>query len=351
MDGFGRSLVCNNLDECEIGSHNCHASAVCSDTVGSFECACLNGFTGNGTSCVDTDECQQEGFCGDNSICFNIIGGANCVCEDGYSEDSSGNCADLDECDIGDFSCTENSECKNTEGSYTCECAAGYTANGDACEDIDECNPASGFNMLEICDAGNAICINLPGTVECKCKDGYASDENGDCSDVDECIDVEGTCSTMQTCTNTIGSFECGCNDGWIIFDGINEPFCAEIDECAHENFNNCDTNALCTNTEGSYTCECLDGFTGDGTEGNCTDSAITEGVDECAEGTHDCDLSTTVCEDTEDSFICNCKPRYVPTSEANTCTFDLDSCDARADLGVAWKGRGSRLELIHEKT
>ena len=62
MDDSERSLVCNNLDECEIGSHNCHASAVGSDALGSFECACLNGFTGNGTSCVDIDECQQDGF-------------------------------------------------------------------------------------------------------------------------------------------------------------------------------------------------------------------------------------------------------------------------------------------------
>ena len=248
MDGFGRSLICDNLNECELESHNCHASAVCSDTFGSFECDCLNGFTGDGTSCVDTDECLTDGFCGDNSICINIIGGANCVCEDGYT------------------------------------------------------------------------------------------DSDGGCTDIDECANIELACGNMHTCTNTVGSFECGCDDGWFAIPGINDGECTDIDECVNENFNDCDVNAVCNNIDGSYECECIDGFTGDGLEGNCVADVVVA-IDECAEGTHDCDLTTTVCEDTDDSFVCNCKPRYIPTSAANACAFDNDSCDSKADLGVNWKG------------
>ena len=42
----------SDINECAInGSHNCHKHANCSNVVGSFNCSCLNGFTGNGTFC------------------------------------------------------------------------------------------------------------------------------------------------------------------------------------------------------------------------------------------------------------------------------------------------------------
>ena len=41
----------SDIDECASSAHNCDSSATCTNTVGSFTCACNAGFYGNGTSC------------------------------------------------------------------------------------------------------------------------------------------------------------------------------------------------------------------------------------------------------------------------------------------------------------
>ena len=39
---------CIDIDECETELDNCHENANCSDTVGSFECTCVEGYEGDG---------------------------------------------------------------------------------------------------------------------------------------------------------------------------------------------------------------------------------------------------------------------------------------------------------------
>ncbi len=43
-----------DIDECERGTHDCHDNATCTDTDGSYDCACLQGYIGNGTYCERT---------------------------------------------------------------------------------------------------------------------------------------------------------------------------------------------------------------------------------------------------------------------------------------------------------
>lgn len=40
-----------DIDECSDNSHNCHLSATCTNTVGSFTCSCNAGYTGDGITC------------------------------------------------------------------------------------------------------------------------------------------------------------------------------------------------------------------------------------------------------------------------------------------------------------
>ena len=60
-----------NLDDC-------HDQAMCTNTPGSFSCACNTGWTGNGTSCEGTPACAPRrcttlnlDYCTSNSKCLN----------------------------------------------------------------------------------------------------------------------------------------------------------------------------------------------------------------------------------------------------------------------------------------
>ena len=38
-------------NECTMGTNNCHANAECTDIPGSFSCACVDGYSGDGVDC------------------------------------------------------------------------------------------------------------------------------------------------------------------------------------------------------------------------------------------------------------------------------------------------------------
>lgn len=40
-----------DVDECTLYVDNCDANATCTDTIGSFQCACYSGHTGSGVTC------------------------------------------------------------------------------------------------------------------------------------------------------------------------------------------------------------------------------------------------------------------------------------------------------------
>jgi hypothetical protein len=41
-----------DVDECELEIHNCDVNAECIDTVGSYECVCNQGYSGDGINCT-----------------------------------------------------------------------------------------------------------------------------------------------------------------------------------------------------------------------------------------------------------------------------------------------------------
>ena len=132
-----------DIDECAEGTHNCDEGAKCNNTNGSFTCTCMEGYTGNGTTCVDNDECDLGTNNCDQKIrhgspysydyiaalCTNTIGSFTCTCPEGYN-DKYGNgsgCNDIDECKGGMHQCGDHGSCQNWYGTYTCHCNRHYT--------------------------------------------------------------------------------------------------------------------------------------------------------------------------------------------------------------------------------
>lgn len=45
-------FVLVDVNECEIGAHNCDMHASCVNVPGSFKCSCKEGWVGNGIKCI-----------------------------------------------------------------------------------------------------------------------------------------------------------------------------------------------------------------------------------------------------------------------------------------------------------
>ena len=104
-----------------------------------------------------------------NAACTNSAGTFSCACNSGYTGDGTA-CSDIDECSIGVHNCHANAACTNSAGTFSCACNSGYTGDGTACSDIDECSTG-----VHNCDA-NAACRNSAGTFSCACNSGYTGD-------------------------------------------------------------------------------------------------------------------------------------------------------------------------------
>ncbi|KAG2469268.1 FBLN1 protein, partial [Polypterus senegalus] len=211
----GRS--CEDIDECEIGTHNCAPDFVCQNTQGSFRC-------------------RPKTQCGN-----------------GFIQDALGNCIDINECVGSSNPCPTGQSCLNTVGSFSCHrnalnCGRGYhlKEDGTRCVDIDECSDST-----QPCGEGH-ICINSPGTYRCECSVGYYFDSiSRTCLDVNEC----DTNPCSQECANVYGSYQCYCRRGYQLSD-VDGITCEDIDECALPNGGHICTYR-CINVPGSFQCTC----------------------------------------------------------------------------------------------
>ncbi|XP_077993148.1 uncharacterized protein LOC144447116 [Glandiceps talaboti] len=311
--------TCVDVDECDRAIHLCDIAATCTNTIGSYNCTCNAGYRGDGFSCTNINECDEEKPCDTRADCTDTIGSYTCKCHDGYEGTGlKGECQDIDECVRNLHDCLDIlGMCENTLGSYRCTCIVGYEGDGKTtCDDVDECNETNSYP--NDCHR-DAKCKNTIGSYQCQCKDGFVG--NGvDCVDTDECATGVHTCDENAACINTPGSYSCVCNTGYE-GDG-HEGDCEDIDECSDKT-HRCDTYANCTNLDGSYTCECHEGFTGNGL--SCTD--INECLDEV-----ECHDTRANCINEIGSYRCECRIGYDGNGsvcdDINECVENIDGCE-----------------------
>ncbi|KAF8819695.1 calcium binding egf domain-containing protein [Cardiosporidium cionae] len=96
------------------------------------------GFSGNGFTCVDINECQENpNICNHDSMCINIKGSYRCICQNKLTIAGSllcrTACEDIDECAAGLSSCDSSAKCINTNGGYLCSCLEDYDGDGRTC--------------------------------------------------------------------------------------------------------------------------------------------------------------------------------------------------------------------------
>ncbi|XP_060272284.1 adhesion G protein-coupled receptor E3-like isoform X1 [Ovis aries] len=200
------SFQVTDVNEC-LDTQACPSKATCTDTVGSYFCACKSGYESSngkrhfndpGVTCIDKNECLNSTACPLTATCKNTRGSYLCVCNPGFETPdggtqfigSRGTCIDKNEC-LNSTACPLTATCKNTRGSYLCVCNPGFetpdrraqfTGSRGTCIDKNEClNPA-------LCSP-TARCKNTRGSYLCVCNPGFETPDGGT-----QFTDSGGTC-------------------------------------------------------------------------------------------------------------------------------------------------------------
>ncbi|KAM4807722.1 pro-epidermal growth factor [Rhinophrynus dorsalis] len=180
-------------DESGCTEIHCDINAHCVPSQDGPRCQCLEGFTGNGKSCHDIDECTLYiTACSPlQAECMNTDGGYICKCLDGYTGNGL-QCLDIDECSLGTHRCGENVLCTNTEGNYTCTHTNGlpgtahsFSGSSTTASTSTNLTSPAGKEFMRECPSSHdgfcfngGVCIHFPELREygCRCVLGYVGE-------------------------------------------------------------------------------------------------------------------------------------------------------------------------------
>ena len=236
---------CTDFNECQVGTDDCdHTRAVCINTVGSFQCSCVQGFTGNGTTCLPENIIKSFSFLMsfsssyllNTSSLFLAISGAldvefplnltvSLVSSGGNHSNHSSleiwrvifamRVTSIDQFDTYNETLVVQTLLKAgfalpynfTDTVVVSECGNGRIEGYEMCDD---------GNSVEG-DGCDAICRIESGWT-CKIQQIPASPDNSTtsvCTDINECLHPSVVCSPYARCYNKPGSFDCVCLRGF----------------------------------------------------------------------------------------------------------------------------------------
>eukprot|EP00752_Nemacystus_decipiens_P007817 g6982.t1 len=266
-------VVIEDSNECALPEghemhHECHPSAVCVNTIGSYEC-----------TCAGDDACVPRSGLG---MCTGVHSTIDCCTVD-EEKDASGDFLppDLDPskvcgCQVPkvdlchDVSCGQHAVCSDETGEARCECMTGY-------------REVPGLGCMD--DRAPSLKLKGPATMTMKQCDKYV--ENGvevvDANSENDDRNVAVTYSKPPgRCASEMGSFTVNytLNTGWThpaVQYIVRHVTVEDVDECALDPATpqglcpgcrpHCHEHAKCENRVGTYACRCPDCMTGDGFE------------------------------------------------------------------------------------
>ncbi|KAL4216399.1 Fibrillin-2 [Mactra antiquata] len=155
--GYEGTYCENRMDPClktKCYEDRCNSSA----SVGENPCLpCPHGYEGDGTICSDIDECDPsyEDIDKCDQMCSNTEGSFNCSCKNGYRLNNNNHtCDDIDECKEGTKICSEihHEVCVNNIGNAVCNCMPNYLRKTEkgSCEEIGDAAMFVGTISIQI---------------------------------------------------------------------------------------------------------------------------------------------------------------------------------------------------------
>ncbi|XP_028412675.1 uncharacterized protein LOC114535596 [Dendronephthya gigantea] len=354
-----------DVNECELGIHNCSIGKSCINTNGSFYCGqCIIGYTGVGEECIDINECELDtDNCDSHASCINTKGSFNCLCNSGYLGDGV-TCQNITTCpkriDLGfmlDSSGSIGSSNFNKTKSFIKDItdyfnitpnntrvavmsyatlstvhfpfSRTFVSRQDLHLTIDSIPYSKGgtntaqalikayeemFNGSQVSGVKKVLIVFTDGQ-----SSGNVSQPAQQLKNIGVIIFSIGIGSGIDVLElKTMASPPV--DDHVFLLHNFNEfsslvqnllfSVCNDINECQT---NPCDINANCTHVDGSYECTCHEGYEGNGI--NCTD------VNECED--NPCHVNAN-CTTINGWYECNCHEGY--EGNGTSCT-DMDEC------------------------